>query len=71
MSYLFYNWKFVPFDSLHLFDSLLPLSLVTTNLFPVSMSLLFFFLLKTFLNNPWANEKIKSEIRKHFALNVD
>ena len=34
--FFFYNWKFVPFDSLHLFPPPLPPPLVTTNLFFVS-----------------------------------
>ena len=71
MNYLFYNWKFVLFDSPHLFNSLLPPISGNHKSVPCVYELVFVFLLRTFLNNPWANEKLKSEISKHFELNVD
>ena len=36
MTYLFYNWKFILFNSFHLFY---PLPLATSDLFSVSMNL--------------------------------
>ena len=38
MTYLFYNWKFVPFDSLHPFHTPPTIPLATTNLLSASMS---------------------------------
>lgn len=50
MTYLFYSWKFLPFEPLHPFYSH-PLSLATTNLFSISMSQVLIFLDSTWRNH--------------------
>ena len=45
MTYLFYNWKFVPLTLFTHFAHSLPFSLAITNWFSASISLFFFFFL--------------------------
>jgi len=55
--YLFYNWKFVPFDSLHPFHIAPTPPLATTNLLSVSMNIPYSRSIFRFTSQPRLNKK--------------